>query len=209
MIHPNTNSSTSISLLSQELRGDGIWLSGWDLLGPTVSALVVKDMPRVMIPIVVLVIGSLWLAFRNWREVVLSLVALAVAGIWLELLMSLVGWTWNMMNLMAVPLLLGMGVDFSIHMQLALKRHFGDLPFVRRTIGRALLLAGSTTVAGFALVAFSSNAGLASHGKVCAAGISSAMLTAVFFLPTWWKKFACRQEVPSKVEDQLQNRAHR
>jgi len=42
-------------------------------------------------------------------------------------------------------------------------------------------------VAGFASVAFSSNAGLASLGKVCATGISCAMLTAVFLLPAWWK----------------------
>ncbi len=176
LIHPN------------ELRGEGIWLSGWDLLGPTVSGLVIKDMPRVVIPILALVIGSLWLAFRNWREVLLSLATVTVAGIWLELLMSVLGWSWNMMNLMSVPLLLGMGVDFAIHMQLAMRRHSGDLAFVRRSIGRALLLAGSTTVAGFASVAFSSNAGLASLGKVCAAGISCAMLTAVFLLPSWWAK---------------------
>src|SRR3989440_10071440 len=102
---------------------------------------------------------------------------------------TLLGWTWNMMNLMSVPLLLGMGVDFAIHMQLAMRRHLGDLPFVRRTIGRALLLAGSTTVAGFASVAFSSNAGLASLGKVCGAGITCAMLTAAFLLPTCWAAF--------------------
>lgn len=192
LIHLNTNAPPRTAELVRKVRGDGIWLSGWDLLGPTVSGLVIKDMPRVVIPILALVIGSLWLAFRNGREVMLSLVTVAVAGILLELLMSLLGWTWNMMNLMSVPLLLGMGVDFAIHMQLAMRRHLGDLAFVRRTIGRALLLAGSTTVAGFASVAFSSNAGLASLGKVCGAGISCAMLTAVFLLPTWWAKIARR-----------------
>ena len=189
LIHLNTNAPPRIGELARDIRGDRIWLSGWDLLGPTVSGLVIRDMPRVVIPILALVIGSLWLAFRNWREVLLSLITVAVAGILLELLMSILGWTWNMMNVMSVPLLLGMGVDFAIHMQLAMRRHAGDLPFVRRTIGRALLLAGSTTVAGFASVAFSSNAGLASLGKVCATGISCAMVTAVFLLPTWWAKF--------------------
>jgi predicted RND superfamily exporter protein len=88
-----------------------------------------------------------------------------------------------------VPLLLGMGVDFAIHMQLALRRHGGDVRFVRRSIGRALLLAGSTTVAGFGSLSFASNAGMASLGKVCATGIACAMLTAVFLLPAWWAKF--------------------
>jgi len=191
LIHPRANApAAGISVLAHELRGEGLWLSGWDLLGPTVSGLVIKDMPRVVIPILLLVTGSLWLAFRNWREVILSLATVALAGVWLELLMSLFGWSWNMMNLMSIPLLLGMGVDFAIHMQLAMRRHPSDLMFVRFSIGRALLLAGSTTVAGFASVAFSSNAGLASLGKVCAAGITCAMLTAVFLLPSWWAPFA-------------------
>jgi len=100
--------------------------------------------------------------------------------------MHFAGWSWNMMNLMSVPLLLGMGVDFSIHIQLALRKH-PNLDFVRRSIGSALLLAGSTTVAGFASLAFSSNSGIASLGMVCATGISISMLVAVYLLPVWWK----------------------
>ena len=59
--------------------------------------------------------------------------------------------------------------------------------FRRRSIGSALLLAGSTTVAGFASLAFSSNSGIASLGMVCATGISISMLVAVYLLPVWWK----------------------
>jgi uncharacterized protein len=117
------------------------------------------------------------------------LATVAMAGLALELLMACFGWTWNMMNIMAVPLLLGMGVDFAIHMQLALRRYSGDVRFVRRSIGRALLLAGSTTVAGFGSLSFASNAGMASLGKVCGTGIACAMLIAVFLLPVWWATF--------------------
>jgi predicted RND superfamily exporter protein len=104
--------------------------------------------------------------------------------------MTLADWSWNMVNLMALPLLLGMGVDFSIHIQLALRRHHGDVTLVSRSIGRALLLAGSTTVAGFASLGFASNAGIAGLGKVCAAGIVCAMLTAIYLLPVWWQPIA-------------------
>jgi predicted RND superfamily exporter protein len=87
---------------------------------------------------------------------------------------------------MALPLLLGMGVDYSIHVQLALIRHAGDRLAVQRSVGRALLLAGATTITGFASLGFSSNAGMASLGKVCALGIGVALLTAVYLLPAWW-----------------------
>jgi len=87
---------------------------------------------------------------------------------------------------MALPLLLGMGVDYSIHIQLALRRYEGNLTAVRRSVGRALLLAGSTTIAGFGSLSFSTNAGIASLGKVCALGLTLTLLTAVYLLPVWW-----------------------
>jgi predicted RND superfamily exporter protein len=176
-----------LSALSTELQRHGVWLSGWDLLGPAISKLVRTELFLVLIPILVLVLITLWLAFRSWRDALLSLATLAVSGLGLHVIMVLMGWRWNMMNLMALPLLLGMGVDFSIHIQLALRRHGGNTDFVRRSIGRALLLAGSTTVAGFASLGFASNAGIAALGKVCAAGIICAMLSAVYLLPDWWR----------------------
>ena len=90
------------------------------------------------------------------------------------------------MNLMAAPLLLGAGVDYSIHIQLALRRHDGDLRAAHRAVGRALWLCGGTTVAGFGSNAWASNAGMASLGQVCAAGIASVMLTGIYLLPVWW-----------------------
>ena len=87
---------------------------------------------------------------------------------------------------MALPLMLGTGVDYSLFMQLALRRHGGDLSLVRRSIGRALLLCGGTAIAGFGSLAWSSNAGMASLGKVCAVGIGANMLISVFLLPAWW-----------------------
>ena len=76
--------------------------------------------------------------------------------------MALAGWTWNLMNLMALPLMLGTGVDYTLFIQLALRRHGGDLAAVRRSVGRALMLCGGTAMAGFGSLACSSNLG---HGQ--------------------------------------------
>jgi hypothetical protein len=59
--------------------------------------------------------------------------------------------------LMAIPLVLGTGVDYSIFMQLALRRHNGDLHAAYLSVGRALLLCGGTAIAGFGSLAWSSN----------------------------------------------------
>ena len=104
--------------------------------------------------------------------------------------MKICGWQWNLLNLMALPLILGTGVDYSIFMQLALRRHGGDLQLAHRSVGRALLLCGGTAIAGFGSLGLSSNAGMASLGRVCAVGIAGNMLFSVFLLPAWWKVFS-------------------
>ncbi len=189
-IHPGTNAGVTRKFAAdwpKELLQQGVLVSGWELLGTTVFTTVVRELPLVMVPIALLVIVSLWLAFGRIREVFLSLFTLAFSALMLAALMAVLGWDWNILNLMALPLLLGMGVDFSIHMQMALRKHDGDLLAVRRSVGRALLLAGATTVAGFASLAFSTNAGMASLGKVCALGIALALAVAVWLLPVWWR----------------------
>ena len=135
---------------------------------------------------VVLVLASLWFAFRRPTEILLGGAVLLMSALCLLAIMSLAGWSWNLLNLMAFPLILGTGVDYTIFMQLALRRHGGDQQMVRRSIGRALLLCGGTAMAGFGSLAWSSYPGMASLGKVCAVGIGANMLISVFLLPSWW-----------------------
>ena len=89
---------------------------------------------------IALVLQSLWLAFRRPLEILLSLAVLCLSGLALLTIMRLAGWSWNLLNLMALPLMLGSGVDYSIFMQLALRRHHGNLAAAHHSVGRALLL---------------------------------------------------------------------
>ncbi len=136
---------------------------------------------------VLLVLLSLWLAFRRPAEILLSLAVLALSGLCLLTVMRLAGWSWNLLNLMALPLMLGSGVDYSIFMQLALRRHAGNLAGAHLAVGRALLLCGGTAMAGFGSLSWSTNAGMASLGEVCAVRIGSNMLISVYLLPLWWR----------------------
>src|SRR5205807_6722141 len=119
---------------------------------------------KVVVPMILLVLLSLWLAFRRPVEILLSLAVLALSGVCLLTVMRFAGWSWNLLNLMALPLMLGSGVDYSIFMQLALRRHSGNLPGAPRALGRALLLCGGTAVAGLGWLAGATNPGLARPG---------------------------------------------
>jgi predicted RND superfamily exporter protein/lauroyl/myristoyl acyltransferase len=188
LVYPATNQLAAAPLadLSSRLAQDRVLLSGWGLLGTTTLKRVRERMWQLVAPMVVLVLASLCLTFRRATEVLLGLAVLLLSGLCLLATMALAGWSWNLLNLMALPLMLGTGVDYSIFMQLALRRHGGNLGLVRRSIGRALLLCGGTAIAGFGSLAWSGNPGMASLGKVCAVGIGANMLISVFLLPAWW-----------------------
>jgi lauroyl/myristoyl acyltransferase len=188
LVYPASHGASAGALaeLSRQLEEKNVLLSSWGLLGGVTLERVQSRLWLVVTPMIALVLGSLWLTFRRLAEVLLGLGVLLLSSLCLLVTMSLAGWSWNLLNLMAVPLVLGTGVDYSIFMQLALRRHGGDLGAVRRSIGRALLLCGGTAIAGFGSLAWSGNAGMASLGKVCAAGIAANMLIAVGLLPAWW-----------------------
>ena len=185
-LYPATNTPPAARLAQLNPALPGVSLTGWTQLGETLLQSVEHRLWGVLAASVAIVGLCLWMAFRRWREVLLSFATLAFSLLALFAVMGLAGWTWNLMNLMAVPLLLGAGVDYTIHVQLALRRHGGDAVTMRRITGRAVFLCAATTVAGFGSNALSGNAGLASLGMICAAGIAITYLASVFLLPAWW-----------------------
>lgn len=188
-LFPPTNRLDDVALaaLEQQLPARDVWLASWELLGGTVLGVVQANLWKLVLPMVGLVLLSLWFAFRRPAEILLSTGVLLLSGLCLLAVMRMAGWSWNLLNLMAVPLILGTGVDYSLFMQLALRRHHGDLRVVHQSVGRALLLCGGTAVAGFGSLGLSSNAGMASLGRTCAVGIAANMLIAIYLLPVWWR----------------------
>ena len=199
LVYPATNNvdAAELSALSKNLAQGHALLSGWELLGNATLKRVQSRMWLVVAPMIALVLLSLWFAFRRTTEILLGLAVLGLSGVVLLAVMALAGWSWNLMNLMALPLMLGTGVDYSIFIQLALRRHGGDLVAVRRSVGRALMLCGGTAVAGFGSLAMSSNLGMASLGQVCAVGIGANALISIFLLPAWWRFFSPKSKVQS------------
>ena len=190
IVQPATNATAAFGMANQQLGEAfskmGVILTGWPVLGEALLEHTERRLPWVAAAMVMFVAVCLWFAFRSIREVLLSFFALALSFVLLLTGMSMCGWSWNLLNLMAVPLLLGAGVDYTIHVQLGLRRHHGDAAAMRRTTGRALLLCAGTTIVGFGSLTWAGNAGLASLGKVCAAGMVCMLFVSVCLMPAWW-----------------------
>ena len=89
-------------------------------------------------------------------------------------------------------------------MQLALRRHHGNLAEAHFAVGRALLLCGGTAIAGFGSLSLSSNAGMASLGQICAVGVGLNMLISVYLLPAWWAQAGRRKETSANEKTSRQ-----
>jgi predicted RND superfamily exporter protein/lauroyl/myristoyl acyltransferase len=186
LVHPRPGAPIPARFERALTDRGGTWLTSWDALGEELLQQMNRDLAVILPVVAVLLLTTLSLTFRRATEVLLGLAALILSLVMLQAAMQLAGWSWNLMNVIALPVLLGTGVDYGIHMQLALRRHHGNLSAVHRGVGRALLLCGVTTIAGFGSLSFSSNAGLASLGSLCASGMVFIVLTTVFLLPAWW-----------------------
>ena len=181
--------------LEEELRdADAGQLVSWSLLADSLMTVMNRDIGRVLIPMTIALLLLLVVAFRSIGEVALSMASLTISlGILLSI-MALFDWSWNLMNVMALPMLFGAGVDYGLHVQFALRRYGGDAPRARNTVGRAILLCAASTAAGFATLGLASNAGIATLGRVCATGIVVTALVSVFLLPAWWRIMPMRHK---------------
>jgi hypothetical protein len=116
----------------------------------------------------------------------LALVPLVVGTLFMLGMMYVLHMTYNYMNLIATPIILGIGIDDGVH---ALHRYresaSGSQAVARsfQSVGRAILLTSLTTMIGFGSVAFYEMRGMASFGQVLFMGVGACFLATVLVLP--------------------------
>ncbi len=167
------------------MNGGGIWLSGWSLFKPALSKLVKKDVSRMLLPMMVLLLGMMFFIFRRAADVGIALFAMVISTLLLLAIMSAAGLKWNFVNLMATPLLLGTGIDYAIHVTLTLRRTGGCFKELWNGTGKALLFCAASNVIGFGSLIWSSSEALVSLGVVAVIGITLSMAVSLFLLPGW------------------------
>ncbi len=172
----------------------GIFIAAFHELGPALSGKSIRDFVRIGLAFSVLLVVMLIVAYRRFLEVGLTVALVALSFLCLTGAMVGLGMIWNYFSLAAVLLILGTGVDYSIHMLFALRNEEGNLPKVLQSTGNPIALCGLSTLVGFASLGLASNQGLASLGVVCAMGIGINLLLALFVLPRAWQILVSRRK---------------
>jgi hopanoid biosynthesis associated RND transporter like protein HpnN len=135
----------------------------------------------------VVVMIVLWFDLRRGRLWLAALLPLTSGLLLTTGLMAWCGWAWNPANVVALPLLLGIGVDNGVHvLHDYLQHRIPPLSWqMSRAVVRSILVAGLTTLIGFMTLAWASHRGLASLGWVMSLGIAACLLSALVLLPAW------------------------
>jgi predicted RND superfamily exporter protein len=171
----------------RKLNADGAYTSGWSLLSPAVLPMIHRDVTHIFVPMGGILLVMLIIVFRDARDVVLVSSCLATPMLVIIAGMRMMGVDWDMLNIIAIPLLLGMGMDYGIHMVMALRRHADKPEKVWHGIGKALMFCGTSTAIGFGSLAMASNDALSGMGTLCAIGILLTMVCSVFVMPGAWR----------------------
>ena len=123
----------------------------------------------------------LWLALRRITDVLLTLVPLLVAGAVTLEICVLIAMPLNFANIVALPLMLGIGVAFKIYYVTAWRS--GRTNLLQTSLTRAIFFSAMTTATAFGSLWLSSHPGTASMGKLLALSLLTTLAAVLLFQP--------------------------
>jgi hopanoid biosynthesis associated RND transporter like protein HpnN len=123
----------------------------------------------------------LWITLRRFGDVLLTLIPLLLAATVTLEICVLIGLQLNFANIIALPLLLGVGVAFKIYYIMAWRA--GQTGLLQSSLTRAVLFSAMTTATAFGCLWLSSHPGMSSMGKLLSLTLVCTMVAAVLFQP--------------------------
>jgi hopanoid biosynthesis associated RND transporter like protein HpnN len=151
------------------------------------------------------IVTVLLIDFRSLKRTLFALAPL-VMGICLALgIMGFFGLPLNPANMIALPLILGVGVDNGVHVLHDYLAHKAEGQHrLSRAIGRGVLIKALTTMIGFGTLMISTQRGLVGLGFCLTLGVACCMLASLLFLPAvlWlWSSLSPTSTDASQIAD--------
>lgn len=125
----------------------------------------------------------LLLLLRSVIDTVLVLVPLAMAGLLTVAGSVLAGVPFNFANVIALPLILGVGVDYGVYL-VQRGRDAADGSLLKTGTARAVLFGALITMVNFGNLAFAKHPGMVSMGLLLTLGLAMTLLCALVLLPS-------------------------
>jgi len=167
-----------LNLVSEKFTGvPPLFLKLIELIG--------RDGKRATVLTLFIVVLLLWLDFRSLKLAFLGVIPLVAGGLWMLGLLSSFGMMLTVVNVIGIPMIVGIGIDDGVHI---LHRYriegFDKTPRVLLSTGKAVLLTSLTTMAGFGSLMISEYRGFIGLGALLVIGVGACFITTVLFIPS-------------------------
>ena len=129
----------------------------------------------------ILVSALLYLALRSLREVAFTLAPVVLSGFLTLATCVIIGQSLNFANIIAFPLLFGVGVAFHIYFVMAWRAGVSDL--LQTSLARAVVMSALATGSAFGALWFSHHPGTASMGLILMISLVWTLVCALIFEP--------------------------
>jgi len=125
----------------------------------------------------------LWLDFRSFKYAIIAMMPLVAGVIWMVGLMHLIGMQLTVVNVMGLPLIIGIGIDYGVHI-VHRWRIEGSKKVIQifASTGKAIFLSAITTMLAFGSLIFSIWRGFGSLGGAMFIGVGACFLSTAIIL---------------------------
>lgn len=134
----------------------------------------------------IIVFALVWIHFKSLKTSFLTLLFLTISLLYLALFMKIKDLQINLANFFALPILIGSGIDHSIHILDSFHKNRSVQSLYQSTIP-AVILSCLTTILGFGTLGMVRHQGLASFGQILAIGTFFIMITNSILIPSFLK----------------------
>lgn len=151
-------------------------------LGLALGREILNESRTAAIIVLALIFALVAVGYRSIKPTIVTFLAFAAAIAWMFGLYPLFG-KFNIVNALALPLIIGMGIDYCVHVASALSEE-GDTVVALRKTGKAVTLSALTTLIGFGSLALVGKfKGIADLGVTLSIGIFFCYLVAIVVIP--------------------------
>jgi len=160
----------------------GLVLTGPNIISAELRKIVWDDALKAAVLGMIVVFILMWLDLGGPLRALLALLPLAVGMVWMLGAMGWMGLRLNFFNIFVLTMIIGIGVDYGVHLLHRWNESGGDREALAET-AKAIALAALTTMVGFGSLVLSHYPGLRSVGAAAILGAFSTAVLGITLLP--------------------------
>lgn len=187
-----------LNTLSQGVTS--VEFTGVAIVASEIQSIVKRDLAAVILIVIVAVVLILVIYFGWFHRTLFAIMPVTCGCLWMLGTIHILGIQLNFLNVVVIPMIIGVGVDNGIHL---IHRYYerGDAPTradlqkaVERT-GRALVMTSLTTIMGFGSLALAEFRGIREMGLLSIFGITYTLMASMVLLPALLKIWGRRHRI--------------